>query len=454
MIHNVSYWEIPSYIDLEGFLEKYPPDFKYKIDHFYFIIEYLAKGMEQGDLDQNLGFVNTSSVKLQSRIKNYNQYLNHMLEHRFIRTDMEYIPGLKSKGYLISGKNYDTITINLIPINSSVARRNRVKENKERIAKNKRTEKKYPYLTRWFNDKLKIDSRSAKLRLNELFPVQKGGIKGTVKGKPSRYAKRIKAIYAIEKFENKNFYYSVDDNVGRFHSNLTNIKKELRNYITYDGKRLVNIDIKNSQPFFSTLLFNPAFYKEKSEIINIYKIPSLIILYSSFSSFSSIIIMLGKTLESTDYELYMEYIEMVNSGDFYKLLHAKIYAELPYDKGKLKEIIFIVFFSNNRFIGQPEAQKKRDFREVFPDVYKLFALIKKKNHRALAHLLQRIESNIIIERVTKRISVEKPELPIFTIHDSVVTIQGSENYVSRIIEEEIKKATSLDVKLGLEFWNP
>ena len=60
---------------------------------------------------------------------------------------------------------------------------------------------------------------------------------------------------------------------------------------------------------------------------------------------------------------------------------------------------------------------------------------------------------LIINKVCKRISLEKPHLPIFTIHDSVVTIQGSENYVSRILKEEIKKATGLNVKLGLEYWN-
>jgi hypothetical protein len=457
MIHDNSHWEITSSIDVEGFLKKHPPSFNHKMDHFYFIIEYLAKGMEQGDLDQNLGFINTSSVKLQKRIKNYKQYLKHMLKYGFIRTDMEYIPGVKSMGYLISGKNDEDTTINLIPIKSSVARKNRARDNKERIANNKATEKKYPHLTKWFNKNLRIDVRSAELKLNELYPVQKGGIRGTLKGNASRHTKRVKSLYSINKLEHHNYYYNVDDFGGRFHSNLTNIKKELRNYITYDGNRLVNIDIKNSQPFFSTLLFNPAFYEENSEIINIYNIPSLIKLLSinsNSSSIISIVIMLGKTLQITDCEEYKEYVDMVNSGDFYKLFHAKLYPELPYDKSKLKEIIFVVLFSKNRFIGQPKAQKKRDFRDAFPNVYKLFALIKKKDHRALSHLLQRVESEIIIERVTKRISVEKPELPIFTIHDSVVTLQGSEDYVTTIIKEEIKRTTGLDVKLGLEYWNP
>jgi hypothetical protein len=100
-----------------------------------------------------------------------------------------------------------------------------------------------------------------------------------------------------------NFYYSVDDNVGRFHSNLTNIKKELRNYITYDDQKLVNIDIKNSQPFFSTLLFNTAFYEEESENISLYDIPtvfSLLTKYIKSIEFTDLIIMLGKTVKKLD----------------------------------------------------------------------------------------------------------------------------------------------------------
>ena len=43
---NDFYWEIPNSLDLEELLKKHPPDFKYKIDHFYYIIDYLSRGMD------------------------------------------------------------------------------------------------------------------------------------------------------------------------------------------------------------------------------------------------------------------------------------------------------------------------------------------------------------------------------------------------------------------------
>ncbi|MDD2675625.1 MAG: hypothetical protein PHF81_12165, partial [Flavobacterium sp.] len=254
------FWEIPSSVDLKVFLEKHPPSFKYKIDYFYHIIEYLSKGMDQEDLDNNAGFINTSSKKLQKVVHNYKLYLEHLMKYDFIRTDMKYIAGTKCFGYLISGYTEFKSDIQVVPIQSSVIKKNRAKENKDFTFKLKQTEKKYFHLTKWFNNKLQIDVENAKKMVDKLFPEPKGSIRGVRKGKPSIWARRFKAIYSIYKFSKHEFYYSVDDNVGRFHSNLTNIKKELRNFITYDGQKLVNIDIKNSQPFFSTILFNKEFY--------------------------------------------------------------------------------------------------------------------------------------------------------------------------------------------------
>jgi hypothetical protein len=113
----------------------------------------------------------------------------------------------------------------------------------------------------------------------------------------------------------------------------------------------------------------------------------------------------------------------------------------------------MVFFSSNRFIGQRKAQYKRLFKVNFPDVYKVFTLLKKKNHAALSHVLQRIESTVIVERSAKRISEEKPNLPIFTVHDSIATTLGNEEYVSQIIKEEIYDYTGVNAQVGFEHWS-
>src|SRR5690606_10605030 len=47
-----------------------------------------------------------------------------------------------------------------------------------------------------------------------------------------------------------------DSNVLRFHSTLTNMNSIYRNAVTYDGKDLFALDLKNSQVFLSTKLLS------------------------------------------------------------------------------------------------------------------------------------------------------------------------------------------------------
>jgi hypothetical protein len=162
--------------------------------------------------------------------------------------------------------------------------------------------------------------------------------------------------------------------------------------------------------------------------------------------------MLVEKLKKLTSKEFGEYESYVNSGEFYKKLAEAVYQNLPYNKQDMKTMIFTILFSNNRFMGQEGAQSKRDFKAHFPNVYEVFRLIKVKNHRALAHLLQRIESNIMIGAVASRIAKERPNLPFFTIHDSVAITEGNEKYVAEIVKGETLRLTGLNIKVGFEKW--
>ncbi len=447
------FWEIPSSVDLEGFLKKYPPPFNYKVDHFYYIVDYLVRGIDMEDLDDNAGFVNLNAKKLQNVNHEYKKYLDHLLKNRFIRTDMKYIVGKKSRGYLINCYSDTTeFAFQKIPISDFVIQKKKIREINEQNAVIEATRKKYPYLTRWF-DGLEIDRERAVEALKYIFPIKTTGIRGTAKGKASNWAKRYKALMAIDKIKNKKFFYNIDENVGRFHSNLTNLKKELRNYITYQGQKLVNVDIKNSQPLFSTLLLDKDFFS-RNTLYNISSIPNYHSLLSNiYHSYSSLTIMVVKSLEKTDNQDIKKYIEIVNSGSFYEQIFKEMYPDLPFDKAKAKTMMFMIFFSRNNYMGQPKAEPKKRFKRLFPQTYEIFRLLKLCDYTALSRILQRIESDVIIQNVVPRISRERPELPIFTIHDSIVTTLGNEQYVSDIIQQEILRLTGLQAKLGIEYWN-
>lgn len=424
-------WIIPEGIELPTILKKYPPDFKYKIDYFYYIIDTISEATDFEDIDNNEGFVNLQGNRLQEFNHQYKKYIKY-LQWRLIRRD-KYIPGKKSFGYCLSFKN-DSRGLVEIPIVDFVVRKKIKKEYAGKQQDSVSTEENYKYLTKWFNKHLNIDGIEARKKVDELFPPLTGAIRGKIKGQPSRTTKRYKSLVAIKKFELHEFYYNVDDNIGRFHSNIANIKKELRSFITYNGHRLVNIDIKNSQPLFSQLLLNSTFYENNPDYINIYQFQTAIQLIGN-NNINRIInnirynIMIVESDVNQSGIAFSNYIDLVNSGDFYRGISNLIAPNLPYEKSLMKTMMFLVFFSHNRFIGQPEAKTKLAFKNYFPEVYQIFRLLKTTNHTVLSHILQRIESLVIVEKAAKRIAFENPFLPIFTVHDSIATIVGNEDYV-------------------------
>jgi hypothetical protein len=81
---------------------------------------------------------------------------------------------------------------------------------------------------------------------------------------------------------------------------------------------------------------------------------------------------------------------LVDKGRLYQYFSEKYFSKtgvkldvaIPEEKRKLKDGLFASFFSDNRFFGQPEAEMKRFFAELFPNVYKVFTLIKKGGNKA------------------------------------------------------------------------
>ena len=103
--------------------------------------------------------------------------------------------------------------------------------------------------------------------------------------------------------QNNEKFCTVDTTAGRLHTNISNLPKELRPFIIcYNGRRLVaNIDIKNSQPYFSTLIFTA---------------PQKIAQFARGENLRMIL----KSLQVQDSEDIKQYINLVCEGGFYEYL--------------------------------------------------------------------------------------------------------------------------------------
>lgn len=125
---------------------------------------------------------------------------------------------------------------------------------------------------------------------------------------------------------------------------------------------------------------------------------------------------------------------------------------IPREKRRLKDEFFRILYSDNRFIMQENAVYKRLFKRLFPTVYRIFNLIKQKGNHHLPIILQLVESEVILKRVGIQLHKTDPQLPLFTIHDSMVTLRGSENLVHQQLKMEFESIIGLQPSLAIEPW--
>jgi hypothetical protein len=176
----------------------------------------------------------------------------------------------------------------------------------------------------------------------------------------------------------------------RFHSNLTRLKTEGRKTLRINGKPLVEIDIKNSQPLF-----------------------------------------LAKLLKERGVEGCDKFIDICQQ-DLYAYL--AVIAGVTRSEAKTA-VIETVFFAR---IGAKHRIKTL-FKAEFPKVWQFIEGIKKKDHKKLARLLQRTEAQFIIYTVCERIRNEAPETFIATIHDSILHLPKDSEYVRAVLDSEFAK---------------
>ncbi|MBS1578300.1 MAG: hypothetical protein JST29_01515 [Bacteroidetes bacterium] len=443
---------IPYNLDIDWTLQNHPPLLGgFKKEHLLYIVDLITSIPAQNHaLQLNNGYVPINAKLLQNKIVNYKFYLNYLIEKGIIETDNHYKLGVKSKGYRFC-KEYATIIKTYEGLQSD-----NIKAHHPCMLLTSVQRKSYRHLTEWFNEGLQIDKGAA---MDFIYKDYQSNSKNKLLREWEFINKKYKnpthqfncSIQMIERIAARTYFLNIDDTGLRLHTPLTNIRSELRNYITYATTKLVSIDIVNCQPFLCSLLFNPSFWEIKGRQLTISDINLSItdIFYSS--SFFSSFIMLCKQKESCSNSDIHLFINKVSGGEFYEYMATALDCE-HFKRKNLKASVFQVLFTDNRFIGQEDAAPKRMFRQIFPDVYQLLSCIKRNNKISLPMLLQRIESRLILQIITKRIAKEYADLPLFTIHDSVITEQGMQHYVKRIIEEETIKIFGYSPTMTIKHW--
>lgn len=223
----------------------------------------------------------------------------------------------------------------------------------------------------------------------------------------------------------RDFNTSRPDVLSRVYNNLTNLKREHRRFIHFNGKDMLMTDISNCQ-----VLLSVAAVKKQYSIMS------------------------GKGLLGLPEDVRL-YQELAESGQFYEYLIQR--TAYQGDRNQFKKDFFSqVFFSK---VVKYSMAIKDAFIKEFPSVYRLISQLKVKNYKGFAISMQRLEANIMVDQVAK--GMIKNGKNILTLHDAIVTdcvdslILAEELITKAMLKSNIspkfkRESDDIDFQHGLE----
>ena len=464
---------LPHSFNLEQHMVKYPPEqygfrssLRFNKEKAYYFLELISSiAARNPDIVTKDGYTPIYQKAIRDSIKDIKSYIDYLIKTGVIMCDNTYTVGKKSLGYKW------TAQYSLSRFSAKIIECRYTDEISSNYARQFRA---YPYLFHWYQqNRLMIDDAAEdyafqlyQAKMNDPTELSWGlNNEGDRKDPASQYHA---AILNIAKIKYHLYEAHIDISVRRLHSAFTGLGKEYRKFVTYSGEKLVCIDIKNSQPYIVNLILNRNFWAENSTLpLNINSLP-LEIRIPLITPTESLA-MIRDYLNTVEEKHFIEYKNLVSSGKFYENIVDKVNGlgkTITREEAKL--LMFYTIYSSNRNPTDLTLRKMRGiFNKMFPEVAALFKIIKRefkifkdikeidgKQHNKLACLLQYIESQIILHKCCKRIWEEgNHQVPVFTIHDSIATTVENQDYVRRVIEDELTKAMGIKPSLMIEAWH-
>jgi len=465
---------LPYNFDLDEHLKAtYIPLPRFKKEKVYYFLGLLSSiPARNPDIVTEDGFVPINHKLIRNNIKDIIYYIDYLFSTGVIERDNHYIPEEKSIGYKWA-KKYSPNRFIVKQIESKY-----YDYNAEQYAWQFEM---YPYLFHWYQqNKLMVDEDAANDHAFELYqdkmndPTKRSwevNNKGERKNPETQYRSAILNIAKIKYYQ---YQPNIDSNVHRLHSAFTGLGKKYRQFITYNGEKLVGIDITNSQPYIISLILNKDFWSANSSLsLSINNLPDNIQdTLKVPPELLAMIVEYFNSIEEIDIAQFRRYMSLVSSGKFYErvaeiikfgdeIVQGREITREERDEAKL--LMFYTMYSSNYLPQKTSLRRMRYmFKDMFPKVAELFQIIKRnfknvdieKQHNRLAKLLQSIESNIVLHKCCKRIWIEgNQQVPVFTIHDNIVTTQGNENFVRKIMYEELERHIGIEPPLSKpEIW--
>jgi hypothetical protein len=297
------------------------------------------------------------------------------------------------------------------------------------------------------------------------------------------YNKIGQLIYYVECINQRDIWSKVSTANHRLNSNLTSLPKVIRPFILCNDKPLTIVDIKSSQPYLLSSIMNNKFFTDISNgynlktinyelyqeliknntIINKFNINNLE--YNSNSTGCTIYnyhnsntgttgvtppIMWCNFFNTIDTSGIKNYIQSPFNDDFYlhtiKIKYPELsIEELSQKRDEMKKNMMYFLFDNN-------AQHRKNnsiiqlLSGVYPSVEEWIGNIHSTiGKQKFAYILQRSESYLILNEICREFNSLNPTIPLFTIHDAILTHDQYIPDLTSLILKRCKEITGIEV---------
>jgi len=269
---------------------------------------------------------------------------------------------------------------------------------------------------------------------------------------PERKRKELDKVDRFNSFvDNPTALFVKKDRFGRIHTNVTQLKKEVRSACLYcDGKATAGVDIKSSQgAFLGTILRSAA---DTAGMLSLAESAGMNSLRRHFPD-----------IDRTKYlEECSRYEGLLREGKLYEFFADELSADYDLDRAVGRPEAKNEFF---KFVFGPlhldetadvmRAATRRVWNEHFPLMLAAMERMKEGNYAALAREMQRVESDFVFNRVIPRLEREVG-CPFCTVHDSIIVEEKYVDAVDRIMQEELVLVgvpTITSEEFGMQYLN-
>lgn len=270
----------------------------------------------------------------------------------------------------------------------------------------------YTYIDNALRDEIELKDKQVKT---------KEGYYITVKDRRYNQESYNSDLRSLNLLDNKFYNPSISGSDNRLNTVYTSLRSDLRPYLKHKGRSLVNLDISSSQviQLISKLKKDVNKLSEKLQVKK-------------------------ELLEAEIFCL----TQLCQSGNLYHIIAEKCCESgIEVNKDEAKTMFFSKFMYCQ---NSTKSKYKKVIQSLFPLIMDAVHYYKRKDYKYLSNELTVQESEMMLNRIVRRVSIEVPDSVMITIHDACLVDADHVDEIYNIMLEEVEKFTGVVANIKVE----